>query len=482
MAVGSLVRQISENRVNNSIESAQQIADERAARAAELAQLKSGAQTSLFDDNMFSQFFDFVQYQDTGFSDYESLADPKTQKLPIRQLKPIAARTNPHFKAAMTDFQDYATGGWAFKNRTTVVDIFLDTMEDLFEGFDSYLCDIADNLFIHSAYFSESVYDDELRLRRMLANDVMTAEFRQDKTHPLGDRYVLGQSKGFSIGSAERWKQLQDDPTVTHRKLYSKPNYPYGVPFVDAALFHMVMMVEFFKSYRNLLESFVLPSLLIRVDREIINEMVERDPTKRDAFVRQVFDRLAEQVKKMSQDRGKGRVITMGSEVMEPNILSGMNEKTMGAAETLINALDNQLELALKTHGLTTLRNDSALNDTKAKYRMANYSRVIKRAQKVISYPHNRQFNIAHNEVGSDELCGFYLERNIYEDEQILAEISQTMSLARKEGYAAMDTLLEMLGKATQQGRLTESQANQMFIDEMEKITGNMDMASLDNF
>ena len=108
------------------------------------------------------------------------------------------------------------------------------------------------------------------------------------------------------------------------------------------------MMVEFFKSYKHLLDSFVMPNLFFRVDREIVEKVVT-DPTKRGGFVKKVFEQLMKQVKKF----GPGRVITMGSEVMEPEILSGMNEKTMGSAEALINALDNQLELALKTHGLT---------------------------------------------------------------------------------------------------------------------------------
>ena len=117
--------------------------------------ITSGATTQLFEQNPFIGQFDYVQYQDTSFNTYESLADPETQKKPIREIAIIAAKINPHMKAAMTDFQDYCVGGWGFKEKTIVIDRFLDTMEDIFDGFDSYLSDITYDLFLHSQYFSE---------------------------------------------------------------------------------------------------------------------------------------------------------------------------------------------------------------------------------------------------------------------------------------------------------------------------------------
>ena len=435
-------------------------------------QVKSGSQAQLFENNPFFGDFDYVTYQDSGYNEYEGLADPKVQKKSIREIKMVAAKSNPHMKAAMTDFQDYVVGGWGFKpNKSIVIDRFLDTMENQFEGYDAYLSDVTDSLFLYSAFFHESVYDDQKALRKVTCLDHNTAEFKQDKSHPLGDRYVLGQRIGFGN---EGWIPLQDEPNYFYRKLYSKSNYPYGVPFVDAGIFHMVMMVEFFKAYRTLLESFVLPSLFFRVDREIVEKTIT-DPTERLGFVKKVFAELVKQVKRFKE--GSARVVAMGSEVMDPILLSGMNDKTMGASEALINALDNQLELALKTHGLTTLRNDSALNDTKAKYRMANYSRIVKRGQNVITTPLKYQFKLAHLEVGSADESEFYLERSIYEDEQILAEISSVITQARSDGYDAMEKLMEVLDKAVEKGYVTVQQANQMFIDEMAKIGEQIELA-----
>lgn len=438
-----------------------------------------GAVTHLFDNNPFAAAFDYVAYDEGSYADYEKLADPNVQRRPITEIKAVAAKSNPHMKAAMTDFQDYVAGGWGWKpNRSRVIDIFLDTMEDEFDGVGSYFGDITDSLFLHSAFFHETVYDEDRQMRRWIANDVLTAEYKRDPNHPYGGRYFLGQRRSGAFGpiyGPRGWIPLQDDPTVFYRRLYSRANYPYGVPFVDSGIFHMVMMVEFFKSYKSLLDSFVLPSLFFRVDREIIAEHVERDPTKRAAFVKNIFSMLMEQVKKL----GPGRIVAMGSEVENPEILSGMNEKSMGAAETLINALDNQLELALKTHGLTTLRNDSALNDTKAKYRMANYARIIKRAQRVITTPLNRQVRRAHREAGSSELSELYLERNIYEDEQILGEISSTITKAKVDGLNAIDLLMETLDKAVEKGYLTQEQARQKFIDELAKIEEQMNLANV---
>ena len=51
--------------------------------------------------------------------------------------------------------------------------------------------------FYIASIFQKSIYDDNTQLRRMMANDVMSLEYRQDKRHPLGDRYVAGQRVGF---------------------------------------------------------------------------------------------------------------------------------------------------------------------------------------------------------------------------------------------------------------------------------------------
>ena len=430
-------------------------------------EVSAGSSVKLFDDSPFMQAFDYVQYEEGDFKGYESLADPKVQKRPIVELKRIASKSNPHMKAAMTDFQDYVVGGWGFKpNRTRVVDTLTDSMEENFGGMDSYFSDMTDSMFLFAAFFHGSIYVEEgnnLILKRFISLDPLTAEYKRGNAKEgLGQDYLLGQ-RISEFG--RRWQPLYDDPNYFYRRLYSKPNYPYGVPFVDSGMFHMVMMVEFFKSYKSLLDSFVLPNLFFRVDREIVEKVVT-DPTERPGFVKTVFAQLMNQVKKL----GPGRVLTMGSEVMEPEILSGMNEKTMGAAESLINALDNQLELALKTHGLTTLRNDSALNDTKAKYRMANYSRIIKRAQNAGTKPLNYQLNMAHRLAGSSDRCELYFERNIYEDELILAEINAELSSSRKSGYEAIEKLMEVLERAVEKGYMTKEEADQKFIDEMSAI------------
>lgn len=428
-------------------------------------QVRPGAVANLYDQNPFTQFFDYIEYEEGYFKEYQTLADEEVQKKPIREMKAIAAKSNPHFKAAMTDFQDYVVGGWGFKpDKTIVIDFFLDTMEREFGGFDSYLSDMTDSMFINSAWFHESVYNEQLMLGRFVCLDHNTAEFKQGDKGVWGQDYLLYQKRSESFG-ADPAKLLEDDPTTFYGKLYSKSNYPYGVPFVDAAMFHMVMMVEFFKSYKTLLDSFVLPNLFFRVDREIVEKVVT-DPTERPGFVKNAFMQLLSQVRRLRP----GRIITMGSEIMDPEILSGMNDKTMGASESLINALDNQLELALKTHGLTTLRNDSALNDTKAKYRMANYARVIKRAQKVGKSKMNGQFNQAHTVAGSSDRSELYLERNIYEDEQILAEISSVVRESIKAGAEAISAWIEALDSAVNSGYLTDEQANQKFVDEMDRV------------
>ena len=56
------------------------------------------------------------------------------------------------------------------------------------------------------------------------------------------------------------------------------------------------------------------------------------------------------------------------------------------------------------------------------------------------------------------------------------------MTQARSSGYSALDQLLDLLTKAVEQGRLTESQATLKFAEEYEKIQQQINLADLNDF
>ena len=85
---------------------------------------------------------------------------------------------------------------------------------------------------------------------------------------PLGQYYELRDSGRHSnlsddpgYGGYNNSVSLHNDPTIEYLTLFPETNDPYGRSFIDSALFHLIMVVDFFKAYKDVLASIVWPNL-----------------------------------------------------------------------------------------------------------------------------------------------------------------------------------------------------------------------------
>ena len=153
--------------------------------------------------------------------------------------------------------------------------------------------------------------------KRMVPLDVHSAVYVQ-QDGPLGQYYELHQWQTVSASDRDRGYggynnavSLHDDPTIEYLTLFaSKRTTPTAEVSLIRRCFHLIMVVDFFKAYKDVLASIVWPNLLMTVDREQIREEV-KDPTKREGIVQKVLTRLREALKNLKP----GSVITFGSEV-----------------------------------------------------------------------------------------------------------------------------------------------------------------------
>ena len=428
---------------------------------------EGGMTAQLTDANPFSGFGQ-VKRQDTNPDTYASLSNEEIQHLSIHKIRKIMARSAPSVSQALTNFQKYCNAGYSILPEShPILDGLMDSMSIMDGGFPGFINSLLDSLFLHGACFYETVYDENLLPKRMVSLDVHSAVFWQQEG-PLGQYYELRQYQTLNP-SAERdygfdtSVSLHDDPTIEYLTLFSETNDPYGRSLIDSALFHLIMVVDFFKAYKDVLASIVWPNLLMTVDREQIREEVS-DPKKREGIVQKVLTRLREALKNLKP----GSVITFGSEVKVGGMLSGMNRANLGGVEDFISILQKEIIRGLGTNQLLSALSDS-VTETRARYEMADFAKLITHTQTLLNTAISRQFNIALRLWSARKIATFMLKRTIYEEDRLQSEILRSVEEANKSADDSKMSLLMWLEKAVAEGRMTDNEATVYFRTEIER-------------
>ena len=434
---------------------------------------EGGMTAQLTDANPFSGF-GYVARQETNPDTYASLTNEEIKHISIHKIRKIMARSAPSVSQALTNFQKYCNAGYSILPEShPILDGLMDSMAVMDEEFTGFINSLLDSLFLHGACFYETVYDDNLLPKRMVSLDVHSAVYVQ-REGPLGQYYELNQWQTFSSDRVNNREytdhygsnnlvSLHDDPTIQYLKLFSETNDPYGRSFIDSALFHLIMVVDFFKAYKDVLASIVWPNLLMTVDRDQIRAEVT-DPKRREGVVKKVLTSLRQALKNLKP----GSVITFGSEVKVGGMLSGMNRANLGGVEDFINILQKEIIRGLETNQLLSALNDS-VTETRARYEMADFAKLITHTQDLLNYAISRQFNIALRLWKARRVVAFMLKRTIYEEDRLQAEILRSVEEANKSADDSKMSLLTWLDKAVADGRMDDEEATLYFRTEIER-------------
>ena len=343
-----------------------------------------------------------------------------------------------------------------------MIDNWLDNIERNDNvSLDGTIDQMSESMFLHGAYAYESIYNADNIPERLVPLDVYSLVFTRSQNN-LGGYYQLWQRQ---LDAPNGLRSLHGDPTIEFKALYPQTGNPYGKCLIDAAIFHLIMVVEFFKSYRDVLQTFVWPALLMRVDRQLLYDTTA-DKSSIQGIVDEVLDHLATELKRI----GPGTVLAQGSEVMEPEILSGMNRANLGSVQDFIDILDRQIIIALKSNQLLFAKSDS-FTETRAMYEMNHYALLVNHAQTQINRSITRQMNLAliRNNV-TNHMVEFRLDRSIFEEERLLAGINKIIQDANKSKYDAIISLVMALSSAQLEGRMSKQDADAYFVEELEMM------------
>ena len=433
--------------------------------------ISSGMVSRLDDTNPFSGF-SVISRKETGVGAFANLTLKQLANLPANKVRELVADANPDLSNALINFQNYCNAGWTLEPEGhPAFDLVFDTMAHTDSGFDHFLDALFRDIFLHGACFYEAVYDDDDRLRRLVALDPSTAGFIKSHNN-LGEFYELVQYQNFGYDRFARYDDdryrgdgsylsLHDDPTIEYLPFWSSGTNPYGKSFVDSALFHMIMTVEFFKSYRDVLQSVIFPALVATINRETVKE-IEADPNKAKIFVSELMVKLKEELVKM----GPGSAVAYGDEV-DMKLLSGLNSANMGGAVDFTEILEKYVTRGIQSNELLAGTGQST-TETKSRHQMANYSRLIVKPQNGVSRSLTRQFNHGLTRMGSSETAMFMFLRSIFEQMYLNAEIYQRTQEAFKSYDESMMSLMMWLDEAVEKGRMTKMDADMMWKEELE--------------
>ena len=390
---------------------------------------------------------------------YETLGYEAIKSLVRDKVREAIVKSSPNGSKALRDFVKYCNAGYVLTPEAhPVFDHCFDTMQDLDFGFDSFRDACFRDMFLHGGTLIQSVYVDN-RLERLVALNPNSAIFKlEDRTDGKGQAFALYQKRS----DGQEPLRLQDDPTVTYTPIFKSSTNPRGTNFVDAAVWHLTLSVDFFQAYKKTVDNLAWPKALVAIDRKLLKDMGYATQ-KIDEYVRLTVDRLKEELPKLKP----GQYAIYGSDISFLPIESGMNETTLGHTPEFMKLIAKQLILAFGTNQLFAGLSDS-VTETRARFETADYSHTIRPCQNALADTLTRHFNFALQNAGSSDIALLRFVRVLFADMETNAQTYRLVQEAFRAGDEAMMKLIEWLNQAKSDGYLTTEAAQEHFAGEIE--------------
>ena len=448
-----------------------------------------GAIARKSEDSYFGTYFAPIVARAGVVTTYAEFSEEVLNQLPAHKVREVI-RANPMVAKAIADFADAMASGFTYtadklmaaapnESAQRLLDEFVQRQESEAQGFETLIEEIARGMFTHGASFTELIIDEDERTPvRIKSLDPTTAVFRHTEDDLLGDIYELGQDIGiYSVGAdrSERrararvvqrtfsgvggynFVSLEDNPTIKYRPIQSDPNYPYGIPILDPAVFHVIMSAGFLSAFRTALTGHVYPNLLITIDKEKFKQFVGASA---DAKALQAkLNANIEDMKKSLENLKPGGALIQGDEVGVGGSLSGSSGRlSIGSIKDVQDVLRGELTVALQSQPIM-MGSGQSVTDTDAARQMLSYARLIQRAQKSLNAVFTGYFNLILELNGYPPLAEFKLN---YENSMMYRDQALTFEGFRKGLLTASEDLLkfgEALASAVELGFMSEADA-----------------------
>ena len=446
-----------------------------------------GAVAKIDQETHFTAYFNPIVNRIPLTKSYKELTEEIFNQLPDDTIREIITKSSPIVAKAAADYADAMASGYTFTSDRTLgqepdtpaqqlIEDFFQRLEQEQGGLQGIIAEIARGMFMHGGIFLELVIAEDGRTP--VAIKVLspsTAVFKRSYDPILGEFYELGQEIPFGEDARQRvgarinedgvnFVSFHDDPTIQYRPIQSEPNNPYGVPIINPAVFHVIMMAGFFAAFKDALSGHVWPNLLITLDKEKFKENAgSKDPKVLEAKLKKATEDILAGIARLKP----GNAIVTGDEVAIEGNISGQNRAPLGSIKDIQDVIRRELIIAVQSQPIFMASNEATAETHVLEQRKA-YGQLIRRGQKSLNGVLTEFMNLILQLNGHPRLAEFKLA---YVNTADYKEQAETFNQFRAGLLTASEDLLkfvEALDMAKNSQYINEQQAQDMFDEGME--------------
>ena len=369
----------------------------------------------------------------------------------VRNAPPISKVHNRFSRGIITN--------WAFDGTTPQMQEFIDntlrTMEESGEPMDTQLERAISYGFWSGAIFSEVVLDSRTReFIRWAITNPFRVRFKPTDDPEAGFKYELGVK---DTTDPSQFKSLQGIPTVSYLILNPAIDQPYASPFIDAAVYPMLVLLQQVHNISLMMSGQATPRLNLGWDLQGLSGY-DFDKEKLTKFINEQIDKLQNAMRTLEPDQAfilpAGAVVQSDVGRMTRNSFGGFIEIERMLTRWLSQALNVPPSILSFNEGTTQTYADADYRDWYKE--QSSYQEKVERSL-------SNLWTQAARAQGISGEAQFLLERNDELERIRKAEIKTTESAAR-------DKEMEAVGRAIQNGVLTMEEAreryNELFVNE----------------
>ena len=455
-----------------------------------------GATARLTDTQYFDAYFSPIVARAGVQTSYADLSEEALNQLSDDQVRKMIRGASPTVAAAIAQFADWCASGFTYTADTMIddgsrdspaqklIDEFIHRQERDFKGLEGFVRVLARDMFTHGAAFSELVFDDDAQTPLYAKPlDATTAVFRRQTDPVLGEYYELGQDWSWGADNPRRngsrprstligssgylnFVSLHDNPTIKYAPLQGESNYPYGVPVLDPAVFHVVASAGFFNAFKQAITANIWPGYLFGIDKEKFKLFAgaSADPKVLEAKL----DALAKDVLQKIGKLKPGGALVYGDELQITAPLTGQGRVNFGQMlKDVHDILRRETIIAVQSQPILMGSNE-AIAETHANLQLVIYGKLIRNAQKTLNLLVTDYLNLILDVNGYPQLANFRLN---YQNTAEYREQALTFKQFREGLQVASQDLLhfvEALQAAVSAGFMTPEVAQEAFNEGMQ--------------
>ena len=363
----------------------------------------------------------------------------------------------PPVKRAYNKWLSSTITKWDLRGTTAAMDAYIENALNIQnqrgEPFDTVLEQLAELGFYSGALFAEMILDS--RTREFLRFDITNpfrARFRPVEDPELGYYYELGIK---DVNSQDGFRSLDGIPTVLYQILNPAIDEPYSDPFIDAAVFPIIIYMGMLMDIRKMIRGQAQPKRFIGWDlRPFANLEWTGDEISQfiDAEMKKMISKLA------SSNPEDDFILPGGATLVNDPGRMGAN---LAGVDTIRQICIQLLAQALNVPS-AVLSSNEGTTESFASFTWRDYYKDRSATQEKFESFISILFTRAARAIGIRGEAIFRLERNDELEQERKSEI-------RKKESEAKNLYLDGIEKEINLGLLTAEEAREQYLEKLEE-------------